>query len=150
MIAFIIGVFVGGIFGVFSMALIKSGCRYDKEGKIKSDDSFQQFLNFFYVIGDYAFRLCTNLKDVYYSGTEEEWKKIDIRDSNDSLSNVKIHFNSKTEENTTKPTTSTTNSKLLGDINGDSKIDSKDAVIILKYYAATLTGFTGTISEFNK
>lgn len=32
MIAFIIGVFVGGIFGVFSMALIKGGSRYDKEG----------------------------------------------------------------------------------------------------------------------
>lgn len=32
MIAFIIGVFVGGIFGVFSMALIKGGNRYDKEG----------------------------------------------------------------------------------------------------------------------
>ena len=39
---------------------------------------------------------------------------------------------------------------LAGDINGDKKVDSKDAVIILKYYAATLTGFTGTISEFNK
>ncbi len=30
------------------------------------------------------------------------------------------------------------------------KVDSKDAVIILKYYAATLTGFTGSIDKFNK
>ena len=87
-----------------------------------------------------AFSGCTNLKDVYYSGTKEQWKKIDIRDSNDSLSSAKIHFNSKAEGNTTKPTTSTTNSKLLGDINGDEKIDSKDAVIVLKSYAEKLAG----------
>lgn len=100
-----------------------------------------------------AFSGCTNLKDVYYSGTEEQWKKIDIRNENDSLSNAKIHFNSKTEGNTTKPTTPTTNSKLLGDINSDSKIDSKDAVLVLKSYAESLvsgkktTDLTGDINN---
>lgn len=39
---------------------------------------------------------------------------------------------------------------LAGDVNKDGKVDSKDAVIILKYYAATLTGFTGSIDKFNK
>lgn len=50
---------------------------------------------------------------------------------------------------TVTPTTETKERK-LGDVNGDDKVDAKDAVLILKYYAATLTGFTGTISEFNK
>lgn len=113
-----------------------------------------------------AFSDCTNLKDVYYSGTEEQWKKIKISNENDSLSNAKIHFNSKTEGNTTKPTNTSTTTKNIsvGDMNSDGKIDSKDdvlvlksykvdskdAVIILKYYAATLTGFTGSIDKFNK
>lgn len=50
---------------------------------------------------------------------------------------------------TVTPTTETKERK-LGDVNGDDKVDAKDAVLILKYYAATLTGFTGDISEFNK
>ena len=54
-----------------------------------------------------------------------------------------------TTTTTVTPTTETKERK-LGDVNGDDKVDAKDAVIILKYYAATLTGFTGDISEFIK
>ncbi|WP_290912297.1 leucine-rich repeat protein [Eubacterium sp.] len=45
-------------------------------------------------IGYQAFEYCSNLKDVYYSGSEEQWKKISIGSSNDELLNATIHYNS--------------------------------------------------------
>ena len=46
-------------------------------------------------IGFYAFNDCNNLTDVYYGGTEEEWKKVSIDYSfNLPLSNVKMHYSS--------------------------------------------------------
>ena len=45
-------------------------------------------------IGNSAFRNCRCLKDVYYSGTEEEWEAVTIGSYNDSLTNATIHFNS--------------------------------------------------------
>ncbi len=45
-------------------------------------------------IGEYAFEDCNSLKDVYYSGSEEQWKKISIDDHNDDLLNATIHYNS--------------------------------------------------------
>ena len=41
----------------------------------------------------WAFSGCTNLKDVYYLGTEEEWKKISIDSWNTPLTNATIHYN---------------------------------------------------------
>ena len=44
-----------------------------------------------------AFEGCSNLMDVYYGGSEVEWRSIDIDDYmnlNDSLRNAKIHYNS--------------------------------------------------------
>ena len=43
-------------------------------------------------IGNYAFNNCTYLKDVYYSGTEEQWNAINIKNGNDCLINATIHF----------------------------------------------------------
>lgn len=40
----------------------------------------------------YAFDECTSLTDVYYQGTQEEWKKISIIYGNDELKNATIHF----------------------------------------------------------
>ena len=45
-------------------------------------------------IGDLAFGFCTSLTDVYYTGTEEQWKTISIGSYNDRLTNATIHFNS--------------------------------------------------------
>ncbi len=45
-------------------------------------------------IGDYAFRYCDSLADVYYDGTESQWKKIAIGSYNDPLKNATIHYNS--------------------------------------------------------
>ncbi len=46
------------------------------------------------VIEDDAFNYCFSLKNVYYSGTEEEWNAIAIGINNDYLLNATIHFNS--------------------------------------------------------
>ena len=43
-------------------------------------------------IGDYAFN-CPNLKDVYYTGSEEEWKAIAIASNNQKLIYATIHYN---------------------------------------------------------
>ena len=46
-------------------------------------------------IANYTFNGCSNLTDVYYSGTEEQWNKIEIGKYNDELLNATIHFNHK-------------------------------------------------------
>ncbi len=43
-------------------------------------------------IGDYAFYLCYELTDVYYSGTEEQWNKINIGSDNDDLTKATVHY----------------------------------------------------------
>jgi len=44
-------------------------------------------------IGDYAFYYCSGLKDVYYTGTSEQWKAISIGDNNSNLTGATIHYN---------------------------------------------------------
>ena len=39
-----------------------------------------------------AFQYCNNLTEVYYLGTEQEWKLIEIAENNDQLLNATIHF----------------------------------------------------------
>ena len=41
-----------------------------------------------------AFKDCESLTDVYYEGSEEDWKKIKINPHNDELLNATIHYNS--------------------------------------------------------
>ncbi|KAI4451806.1 hypothetical protein C823_006366 [Eubacterium plexicaudatum ASF492] len=43
-------------------------------------------------IGPIAFTNCSSLKDVYYSGSKEQWEKIHINDGNKALLNATIHF----------------------------------------------------------
>ena len=45
-------------------------------------------------IGIRAFCECNSLKDVYYSGSEEEWNEIKIKEYNDPLINATVYFNS--------------------------------------------------------
>ena len=45
-------------------------------------------------IGVNAFKGCTVLTDVYYDGTKEQWKAIDIKEGNKALKNAVIHYNS--------------------------------------------------------
>lgn len=45
-------------------------------------------------VGENAFYKCTSLTDVYYTGSEEEWKKISINSTgNTPLTNANIHYN---------------------------------------------------------
>ncbi len=80
-------------------------------------------------IAGMAFSDCKNLKDVYYAGTEEQWNKENIFDGNgylDYLDSVNIHFNSNTNDNSNVSKTS------IGDLSGDGKISTDDALITLK------------------
>ena len=42
-----------------------------------------------------AFRLCSNISDVYFSGSEDDWNKIYIGDGNETLISATLHLNHK-------------------------------------------------------
>ena len=44
-------------------------------------------------IESYAFSGCSSLTDVYYGGSEEDWKNITLGSDNASLENANIHYN---------------------------------------------------------
>jgi len=67
-------------------------------------------------IGYYAFSGCHVLKDVFYSGTEEEWGNISIDEGNNYLTNANIHYNY------------TENEAVEGDTNGDGEVNVLDAI----------------------
>ena len=50
-------------------------------------------------ISNYAFEDCKKLTDVYYTGTEKQWKAISIYLYNSSLTNATIHYNYVADEN---------------------------------------------------
>ena len=50
-----------------------------------------------------AFQGCNSLKDVYYSGSEEQWKKISIDEYNETLTHATIHYNSSLPEQPETP-----------------------------------------------
>ena len=54
-------------------------------------------------IGYSAFYDCDSLKDVYYSASEEQWKKISIDEYNEHLLNATIHYNSPLPEQPETP-----------------------------------------------
>ncbi len=54
-------------------------------------------------IGEYVFRFCDSLKDVYYEGSEQEWAQIFIDSSNYELKKASIHYNSTMPDTPTKP-----------------------------------------------
>ena len=115
-------------------------------------------------IGYAAFDGCTGLTDVYYSGTEAEWKKIAIDALNYKLKNATIHYNANpctnhswSEWTVIQPATAEAEGlrertclvcgeketevipKLdftYGDVNGDGKINGRDVVKLAKYLAA--------------
>lgn len=45
-------------------------------------------------IGESVFEECKSLSDVYFEGTEEQWKAITIASGNDALTSANIHFGS--------------------------------------------------------
>ena len=77
-------------------------------------------------IGFKAFEDCTNLKDVYYTGSEDDWNKINSNSGNDSLFNATIHYNSTGPVDKTHKT---------GDTDGDGEITIIDATTIQQWLA---------------
>lgn len=49
-------------------------------------------------IVDMAFAQCNSLKDVYYTGDEADWAKIEIEENNDALTGATIHYNAEVEK----------------------------------------------------
>ena len=45
-------------------------------------------------IGRYAFEGCSELKDVYYGGTEAQWKAVVMGDGNEALKSAAVHYGS--------------------------------------------------------
>ena len=115
-------------------------------------------------IGYAAFLECTGLTDVYYSGTKAEWSRIVIDELNECLGNATIHYNgnpctnhSWSDWTVTKPATAESEGLrertclvcgeketevipkldfIYGDVNGDGKINGRDAIKLAKYLAA--------------
>jgi hypothetical protein len=78
-----------------------------------------------------VFANCSSLTDVYYTGTEEQWKAILVGAENDSLLNARIHYNYDSSV------------VAAGDANGDGVIDIKDAVLLAQH----LAGWSVSIDE---
>jgi hypothetical protein len=87
----------------------------------------------------YDFYGCSNLTDIYYYGTEEEWNAIKIVDGTDLLAeagaNPTVHFVTSSADT------------LTGDPNGDSIISVEDAVIALTMYAQASAGLELDFTE---
>ena len=71
-----------------SFGIIYSGCKFGKNLKtIVLPKTLKE-------IGNNTFKNCYNLKDVYYSGNESDWDKLQIGSGNDGLFIAQIHYNS--------------------------------------------------------
>ena len=71
-----------------------------------------------------AFYMCDSVARVTYNGSEERWKNIDIASGNAAIERAKIEFD-------TAPDVSV----IIGDLNGDSEINAKDANLIKQIIA---------------
>ena len=73
------------------------------------------------LIDEYAFSNCNRLTDVYYKGTAEQWAQVRIDGTNTRLLYVNFHFVVATHT--------------PGDINGDGKVNSRDATRLFQHLA---------------
>lgn len=78
-------------------------------------------------IGNYNFYDCTELKDIYYTGTEEEWNSIEIGEGNSYFLYATIHYNW-----VIIPPTPDQPLGICGDVNCDDRVNSIDALTILR------------------
>ena len=76
------------------------------------------------LVGKHATHDMTSLEEVIYSGTEEEWNEIDIKEQNDPLLKKIITF---------APVEET--EWITGDANGDGELDMSDIVLIMQALA---------------
>lgn len=87
-----------------------------------------------------AFFGCTELCDIYFSGSEKDWERILTEDANDDLKNAFIHYNSEIPSDI-----------ITGDLNGSGGIDTGDASMILRALVGIvhLTDTQKLISDVN-
>ncbi len=98
-------------------------------------------------IGYRAFYGCNSLTNVYYSGTEKQWNAISIGDYNDCLTSITTHYNHEhSYENgvCTECGASDGTATILGDLNGDKKVDISDLIRLKKYIADSSTEINGS------
>ncbi len=84
-----------------------------------------------------AFSSCDALTDIYYDGTEEQWKSITIDNGNSALSTATIHF-----ADGTIFTGITT-----GDLDGDGNITIQDAFNTLIAYTKASAGLDDDLTD---
>ena len=89
-----------------------------------------------------AFSGCSSLTDVYYGGSEEQWKEISMGSGNECLTSATIHYNHKhSYENgvCTECGANSDTSAPTGDITGDGDVDVTDLIRLKKYIADSST-----------
>lgn len=84
-------------------------------------------------IGDWCFYYVPELKDVYYSGSGEQWRTILIGENNDILDEV-LHLNADKPEIEDIP-----DLVISGDIDGNGIVTAGDATLVLKHAADLIT-----------
>ena len=71
-------------------------------------------------IGERAFSGCSSLTDVYYNGSETQWKAVSVAAGNEPLLSARLHFDALLPE----------------DLNGDGVISAQDAALLARYLKA--------------
>ncbi len=90
-----------------------------------------------------AFLNCDALTDVYYTGSQSQWKAIEIGSiGNACLTNATIHYN-------TSPAATLT-TLATGDLDGDGAITIEDAYSALMAYAKTSAGLDSGLTDVQK
>ena len=101
------------------------------------------------LIEKYAFGDCKSLNTVYYGGTQEQWDAISVGKYNDPLLNANIVFNY-SDGKDAQPVGKVTLPDGKGDANGDSRINAKDVVAIMKsLIGAASKGFNDSAADVN-
>ena len=112
-------------------------------------------------IREKAFYYCTSLKDIYYTGTKAEWKKIDIGVDNEYLQRATIHCSGiqvpSTIYSADEVGTQVTDEKLIITFDVDDDTDSATVYVafrnngkIVDVKKATLSNLQAEVSLSNK
>lgn len=90
------------------------------------------------MIGEKAFFKCDNLSEIYYTGTQEEWNTINLRNDNESLTGSTFTYESKGPESvpestpvTPVPPTSTTQPAVLPPITPEQVAEKREFIPII-------------------
>ncbi len=127
--------------------------------------AFNKFLTDIYIsdsvtqIGEYAFYDCEHVKDVWYAGSEEDFKRIVIEKNNSSLKKANWHFGScaigqehiydDENDNDCNLCGKLKNGSESGDVNGDGSIDNRDYALLMQYLNGWDVEIDQTVADVN-